>query len=243
MEKTVKPLKNSDSGKKEQVSNMFDTIAPYYDFLNRFLSLGIDTIWRKKAINKLKPYAPQRILDVATGTADLAIEIAKQLNPKEIVGVDISKEMLAIGDKKIVKKGLDKVISLAQGDSENLPFEDNSFDAITVAFGVRNYENLEKGLKEMRRVLKTDGQLVVLEFSRPTVFPFKQLFNTYFKYILPTIGKFTSKDPDAYRYLYESVQAFPDGQKFVEVLDKTGFKSNQCTRLSLGICSIYHGEK
>lgn len=243
MTKVVKPIQDQEAGKKEQVSNMFDKIAPYYDFLNRFLSLRIDTIWRKQAINRLKASNPQEILDVATGTADMAIEMTKRLSPKKIVGLDISKEMLKVGDKKIAKKGLTDIISLQHGDSENLPFEDNSFDAITVAFGVRNFENLEKGLSEMRRVLRPGGKAIILEFSKPTMFPFKQAFNGYFKYILPQIGRITSKDPHAYRYLYESVQAFPDGQAFIEVLEKTGYKNNQCKRLSLGICSIYQAEK
>ncbi len=242
MSNTVKPYE-AEGSKKKQVTKMFDNIAPYYDFLNRFLSLGIDTIWRKKAINTLKAKDPKMILDVATGTADVALEMTKRLNPDKIIGLDISAEMLEVGRKKIKKKELDNVIELTLGDSENLPFEDNTFDAITVAFGVRNFENLENGLSEMRRVLKPTGRLVVLEFSKPTIFPFKQLFNFYFAYILPSIGKITSKDPRAYKYLYESVQAFPDGSKFVDILEKTGFKSNQCTALTLGICSIYTGEK
>jgi len=239
---TVKPYEEVGS-KKKQVTKMFDNIAPYYDFLNRFLSLGIDTIWRKKMINTLKEDNPKHILDVATGTADVAIEMSKRLDAEKIIGLDISPEMLEVGKKKISKKSLENLISLQVGDSENLPFEDNTFDAITVAFGVRNFENLEKGIVEMQRVLRKDGKLVVLEFSKPTIFPFKQLFNFYFQYILPTIGRFTSKDPRAYKYLYESVQKFPDGQKFVDVLEKTGFKSNQCVALSLGICSIYTGKK
>ena len=238
----VKPYTQQGS-KKSQVSNMFDNIAPYYDFLNRFLSLGIDTIWRKKAINQLKSNQPQLILDIATGTADVAIETAGRLQPEKITGLDISNEMLEIGRKKIKKRGLDSVIELIQGDSENLPFQDNTFDAITVAFGVRNFEHLEAGLSEMERVLKPGGKLVVLEFSRPTIFPFKQLFNFYFKNILPQIGKLTSKDPKAYQYLYESVQAFPDGKDFLTILGKTGFKSSQCIPLTLGICSIYTGQK
>jgi demethylmenaquinone methyltransferase/2-methoxy-6-polyprenyl-1,4-benzoquinol methylase len=222
---------------------MFNRIAPYYDMLNAVLSLGIDTIWRRKAIQQLNKNQPKVILDVATGTADLAIETAKQLNPEKIVGVDISTQMLDIGRTKLKKKSLDQLITLEEGDSENLPFEDNTFDAITVAFGVRNFENLEKGLKEMHRVLKPNGQLVVLEFSRPSIFPIKQLFNLYFKYILPRIGNLTSKDSRAYSYLYESVQAFPDGEDFVNILSKTGYKSNQCKALTLGICSIYSGFK
>lgn len=238
MNQQVKPYNEGDT-KKEQVSKMFNRIAPYYDFLNRLLSLGIDTIWRKKAIRQLEADNPQVILDVATGTADVAIQMAKQLEPQKIVGVDIAKEMLDIGRSKIEKYGLDKLIELQQGDSENLPFETDSFDAITVAFGVRNFEQLETGLAEMLRVLRPGGKLVVLEFSKPTIFPFKQLFNLYFKHILPFIGKLTSKDPRAYRYLYESVQAFPDGDNFLNLLHKTGYKANKCIPLTLGICSIY----
>lgn len=243
MSEEVKPYDEESSSKKSQVSRMFNRIAPYYDFLNRLLSLGIDTIWRQRAIARLKDRRPRIILDVATGTADLAIESARQLNPERIVGVDIAGDMLEVGRRKLRKQGLDALIELQQGDSENLPFPDNTFDAVTVAFGVRNFENLEKGLAEMRRVLKNDGQLVVLEFSKPRLFPFRQLFNAYFKYILPQIGRFTSKDPKAYRYLYESVQAFPDGDDFLRILQKTGFKSNQCIPLTLGICSIYSGRK
>lgn len=222
---------------------MFDRIAPYYDFLNHFLSLGIDTIWRKKAISQLVEFQPKYVLDVATGTADLALEAYKHLNPEKIIGIDISFEMLEIGRKKISKRGLENVIELKEEDSENLSFESNTFDAITVAFGVRNFENLEKGLEEMYRVLKQDGRIVILEFSKPRIFPFKQLFNLYFKYLLPLIGKLTSKDPKAYKYLYDSVQAFPDGKHFITFLEKTGFKSIQCISLSLGICSIYIGKK
>lgn len=240
--KVVKPYE-AEGSKKQQISNMFDNIAPYYDFLNRLLSLRMDTIWRKKAIMKLESDQPQRILDVATGTADLALESVKRLQPQKVVGLDISAEMLEIGRKKIDKKGLNDVISLTLGDSENLPFEDNSFDAITVAFGVRNFENLEKGLREMNRVLRPGGKAVILEFSKPTIFPFKQLYNAYFKYVLPTIGRFTSKDPKAYQYLYESVQAFPDGARFIEVLEKTGYRNNTAQPLTLGICSIYVGVK
>lgn len=242
MSESVKPYNQSES-KKNQVSSMFNRIAPYYDMLNAVLSLGIDTIWRRKAIQQLNKNQPKVILDVATGTADLAIETAKQLDPERIVGIDISTQMLDIGRTKLKKKSLDQLITLEEGDSENLPFEDNTFDAITVAFGVRNFENLEKGLKEMHRVLKPNGQLVVLEFSRPSIFPIKQLFNLYFKYILPRIGNLTSKDSRAYSYLYESVQAFPDGENFVNILSKTGYKSNQCKALTLGICSIYSGFK
>ncbi len=239
----VKPYQTEEDNKKNQVSRMFNRIAPYYDFLNRLLSLGVDKIWRKKAIEQLKASQPQVILDVATGTADVAIETAKRLQPQKIVGMDISAQMLEIGRQKITKKGLDTIITLEEGDSEALPYPDNSFDAVTVAFGVRNFENLEKGLSEMKRVLKSDGQIVILEFSRPTIFPFKQIFNAYFKYLLPLVGRLTSKDPKAYQYLYESVQAFPDGSDFTDILFKTGFKSNECKPLTLGICSLYTARK
>lgn len=240
---TVKPYHDESGSKKSQVSRMFNRIAPYYDFLNRLLSLGIDTRWRKRAIRKLAADKPRRILDVATGTADVALETARQINPEQVVGLDISAEMLEIGRSKVRKRGLQEIIVLEEGDSEALPYPDESFDAVTVAFGVRNFENLEKGLSEMRRVLRKDGKVVILEFSRPRLFPFRQLFNAYFKYLLPLIGRLTSKDPKAYRYLYESVQAFPDGEDFVEILQKTGYNSSQCTPLTLGICSLYTGRK
>ncbi|MDP4709942.1 MAG: bifunctional demethylmenaquinone methyltransferase/2-methoxy-6-polyprenyl-1,4-benzoquinol methylase UbiE [Saprospiraceae bacterium] len=240
----IKPYDNDASGKKSQVSKMFNNIAPYYDLLNRVLSLGIDTVWRKKAVQQLSTGdRPQIILDVATGTADLALEINRQLNPHAITGVDIAADMLAIGRQKIAKQNLSEIIRLEQGDSEELRFENDYFDAITVAFGVRNFENLQKGLTEMRRVLKPGGKAVILEFSKPTIFPFKQLYHFYFKNILPFIGKFTSRDPKAYQYLYESVQSFPDGERFTAILSNVGFKSTKCIPLTLGICSIYVAEK
>ena len=242
-EKLVKPYEQESDNKKKQVSRMFNRIAPYYDFLNRFLSLGIDVRWRKKAISKLVDSDPKYILDVATGTADVALEMAKKLNPEKIIGLDISTEMLGIGRKKIEKKELSAIIELVEGDSENLPYPDNSFDAISVAFGVRNFEHLEKGLQEMNRVLKPGGKLVVLEFSKPKVFPIKQLFNFYFRHILPWIGKITSKDDSAYSYLYKSVQAFPDGEAFKSVLQQTGYKSTTWEGLTFGICSIYTASK
>ncbi len=238
----VKPYEQTGS-KKRQVSKMFNNIAPYYDFLNRFLSLGIDTVWRRKAIQQLGENKPKQVLDVATGTADVAIEIAKQLQPNKIIGLDIAEEMLQIGRKKIHKLDMDETIELISGDAENLPFEDNTFDAITVAYGVRNFEHLEAGLKEMQRVLKPNGKVVILEFSKPTVFPLKQLFNFYFKNILPLIGRLTSKDPKAYRYLYESVQAFPDGQGFIDIMQRSGFARNTQIGLTFGISSIYVGYK
>ncbi len=238
----VKPYA-AEEAKTGQVSTMFDNIAKYYDFLNHFLSLGIDKSWRKKAIALLKEDQPQSILDVATGTGDLAIEANKQLKPQKIVGIDISVKMLEVGEQKIRKLGVENVISLQEGDSENLPFEDNSFDATMAAFGVRNFANVTAGLKEMQRILKPNAKLVILEFSKPTIFPFKQLFNLYFKYILPTIGRLTSKDKKAYDYLYESVQAFPEGQDFLDLLTDMGWKNVTCKKLSLGICSIYTATK
>ena len=222
---------------------MFNNIAHKYDFLNRILSLGIDKIWRRKAISIIKKTNPNRILDVATGTADVAISTANIVKPESIVGVDISKEMLEVGKKKIKNLGLDQTIRLKLGDSESLEFEDNYFDAATVAFGVRNFENLEKGLAEMLRVVKSGGTILILELSKPTVFPFKQVFQFYFKFILPIIGKFTSKDPKAYTYLFESVQAFPQGDKFLSIMESLGYKNCREKKLSLGICSIYLGEK
>lgn len=242
MDSQVKPY-SEEGSKKSQVSAMFNRIAPYYDLLNRVLSLGIDRSWRKKAIELLKDGNPRYILDVATGTADVALMTAHRLSPEQIIGIDISTEMLDIGRQKITKQGLDAIIELQEGDSENLPFPDNTFDAVTVAFGVRNFEHLEHGLAEMLRVLKPGGQAVILEFSQPTAFPFKQLFHFYFRNVLPVVGRMTSKDPKAYRYLYESVQAFPDGDRFLEVLQKTGYKSNRCIPLTLGICSIYSAFK
>jgi len=242
MAEEIKPYEQRGN-KKEQVSRMFDGIAPYYDFLNRLLSLGIDTIWRRRAIAQLKGDRPKHILDVATGTADVALEMAGRFPAERIVGLDISDQMLDVGRRKVRKKGLEERIELMVGDSENLPFANNTFDAITVAFGVRNFEHLEKGLQEMQRVLKPGGKLVVLEFSKPRLFPFKQLYDFYFRNILPAVGKITSKDPRAYRYLYESVQAFPERERFTDILTKTGYKSNQCIPLTLGICSIYTGVK
>ena len=240
----VKPYK-AEGSKKQQVSEMFDNIAHNYDFLNHFLSLGIDKIWRRKMIAELVEMQPKSILDVATGTGDVAINTIKQLkiNDLRIVGLDISPEMLNIGKKKVITEGFDSRIEMMVGDSENLPFEGNKFDAITVAYGVRNFEDLNRGISEMARVLKPNGKIVVLEFSKPNVFPIKQLFNFYFAYILPFIGKISSKDNRAYSYLYESVQVFPDGNNFLNVLNNNGFKDTKCRPLAFGITSIYTGYK
>ncbi|MEQ8927697.1 MAG: bifunctional demethylmenaquinone methyltransferase/2-methoxy-6-polyprenyl-1,4-benzoquinol methylase UbiE [Fulvivirga sp.] len=239
---SVVPYKEKKTGKKQQVAEMFNNISKKYDFLNHFLSLGIDILWRKKAIKYLKKDQPKYILDIATGTGDFAIE-ALALKPDKVVGVDISEGMLAVGKEKMKKKGLDKIIDLQLGDSEKLLFDDNTFDAIIVSFGVRNFEDLEKGLKDMNRVLKNGGKVVILEFSKPTKFPFKQLYNFYFKAILPKIGRLISKDSSAYTYLPESVDAFPDGDKFLTVLQNAGFKDNKCKPLTFGISSIYIGQK
>lgn len=239
---TVVPYKEKQSGKKEQVAEMFNSISKKYDFLNHFLSMGIDILWRKKAIGLLKADQPKVILDIATGTGDFAIEALK-LNPDQVIGVDISEGMLEVGRQKIKRKKLDNKIELRLGDSEKLLFDDNKFDAVIVSFGVRNFENLEKGIADMFRVLKPGGKVVILEFSKPTKFPFKNIYNFYFKAILPKIGRLVSKDQAAYTYLPESVQAFPDGKNFLKVLEKTGFKNTRCKPLTFGISSIYIGEK
>jgi demethylmenaquinone methyltransferase/2-methoxy-6-polyprenyl-1,4-benzoquinol methylase len=228
--------------KKEQVQNMFNNIAPKYDLLNHLLSAGIDKGWRKKVRRALADDHPEIILDVATGTGDLAIELAK-MPVKKIVGIDIAEDMLEIGRQKVAKKGLSRIITLEKGDSENIEFPDNYFDAITVAFGVRNYENLEKGLREMHRVLKPGKKTAILEFSKPAAFPMKNLYRFYFHHILPTIGRMVSKDPEAYTYLPQSVARFPENRDFMNVLEKAGFKNPTQQRLTFGIATLYLAEK
>ncbi|MAC94777.1 MAG: bifunctional demethylmenaquinone methyltransferase/2-methoxy-6-polyprenyl-1,4-benzoquinol methylase UbiE [Flavobacteriales bacterium] len=242
MAEKVIPYKDKQGSKKEQVAEMFDNISHRYDFLNHFLSLGIDKLWRKKAVKILSEKSPKKILDVATGTADFAIESLK-LNPEKIYGIDISEGMLAKGREKINKDSKQEIIELKKGDSENIPFEDESFDAITVAFGVRNFENLEKGLSEMKRVLKTGGRAVILEFSKPKAFPIKQLYNFYFHNLLPSIGKLVSKDASAYTYLPESVEAFPEGKDFEDILAKLNYRLLPSHPLMFGIATIYVVEK
>jgi demethylmenaquinone methyltransferase / 2-methoxy-6-polyprenyl-1,4-benzoquinol methylase len=239
---TVVPYKDEAIGKKQQVAKMFNNISGRYDFLNHFLSLGIDIRWRKKAIRFLKPFEPKTILDVATGTGDFAFE-AMALNPDKITGVDISEGMLAVGNRKVKEAGLTHKIELTLGDSENLPFESNSFDAVIVAFGVRNFENLDTGLSEIQRVIKPGGHIVVLEFSKPQSFPWKQSYQFYSRYILPLIGRLVSKDKSAYTYLPESVQAFPDGDRFLDHLKQAGFTGTLCEPLTFGICSLYTAAK
>ncbi len=234
----VLPYKDQQKPKKEQIADMFNKISKRYDFLNHFLSMGIDILWRKKAVGQLKPHRPKTILDIATGTGDLAIEALK-LNPDKVVGVDISEGMLEVGRKKTIGLGCADRVEMRLGDAERLPFDDNTFDAVIVAFGARNFEDLEKGLADMRRVLREGGKLVVLEFSKPARFPMKQLYGFYFKAILPLIGKTLSCDGSAYAYLPESVAEFPYGREFLGILEKTGYKDTQCKPLTFGISSIY----
>lgn len=242
MSETVTPYKEMSTSKKSQVTLMFNNISKKYDFLNHFLSLGIDKLWRRRAISMLRPYEPQQILDIATGTGDLAISALK-VKPMKIVGIDISEGMLQVGKEKIKKKKLEHIIELKLGDSENLQFRENEFDAAIVAFGVRNFENLQRGLVEIRRVLKPGSPFVILEFSKPQIFPIKQAYNFYFKRILPGVGRMFSKDKSAYSYLPESVLAFPEGKYFLGELRTAGFQSTREKRLTFGVASIYFAVK
>lgn len=221
---------------------MFDNISKRYDLLNRLLSAGIDIRWRKKALKMVKNRKPEAVLDVATGTGDFAIEAYQTFKPEKLVGIDISNGMLDVGREKLQKRGLDHV-DFIQADSANLPFDDNTFDVAMAAFGVRNFENLKNGLQGMVDKLKPGGEILVLEFSKPRRFPFKQLYFFYFKNVLPFIGKMISKDQRAYTYLPESVQAFPDGQDFLDVMTACGLKENKQKQLTFGIASVYHGVK
>lgn len=243
MNEKITPYQSASATKSEQVADMFNNISGTYDFLNHFLSLGIDIIWRKRAIRELKTIQPKTMLDVATGTGDFAFEAIKILKPEKIIGVDISSGMLEVAKKKINERNLEAVYSVQIGDSEKLNFKDDCFDAITVAYGVRNYEHLEKGLSDMYRVLRPGGKMVILEFSKPQAFPVKQLYNFYFRHILPVFGKLFSKDSRAYTYLPESVAAFPDGKAFTELMDKIGFKETKHISLTFGISAVYTGVK
>lgn len=238
----VMPDSHSNLSKKEQVADMFNNIAGKYDFLNHFLSMGIDKGWRKKAISSIKAVSPKMILDVATGTGDLAIAASK-LHPDKIIGIDIAGQMLEVGRGKIRSQGLSNVITLQLADSEALPFPDNSFDAITCAYGVRNFEHLDAGLKEMCRVMRPGGRLAILEFSNPKKFPVKQIFRLYFRYILPALGKIVSKHSRAYTYLPESVRAFPEGEVFSDTLSRCGFKESVARPLTFGITTLYTATK
>ncbi|HJY22466.1 MAG TPA: bifunctional demethylmenaquinone methyltransferase/2-methoxy-6-polyprenyl-1,4-benzoquinol methylase UbiE [Hanamia sp.] len=240
---TVVPFKNSTESKTKQVENMFDKIAFRYDFLNRFLSAGIDVGWRKKAIKQLLSLQPKKILDVATGTGDFAITGYEILKPDKITGIDISDGMLDIGRKKILKAGLQNHIELLNGDSEAILFDDNSFDAVTVAFGVRNFEHLENGLSEIKRVLRPGGKLIVLECTKPSMPVIKQLYHFYMKFITPKIGKIIAKNNDAYQYLNDSVLQFPEKENFIHILNQSNYRNAFYKTLTLGICTIYCAEK
>ncbi len=241
-QESIKPY-NEEEKKSVQVERMFDNIAPAYDQLNHTLSWGIDKSWRKKAIDWLKPFNPQRMMDVATGTGDFAIQACRVLNPKELIGTDISEGMMNVGRQKVKEAGLESRISFAKEDCTALSFPNNRFDAITVAFGVRNFEDLDKGLKEMHRVLSDNGKLVILELSEPEWFPMKQLYALYSKVVIPTLGKLLSKDRSAYTYLPQSIKAFPQGEVMREIILKAGFSEARFKRLTLGICTLYTATK
>lgn len=242
MSKTVKPYKDSELGKKEQVAQMFDNISGNYDGLNRVISFGIDVKWRRKVVKLVSQNHPKVILDIATGTGDLAIMMA-ELNPDRIVGLDISEGMLEVGKQKVHKADLAETIEMVVGDSENMPFEDDTFDAITVSFGVRNFANLDKGLTEIKRVLKPGGTLVILETSNPTKFPYKQGYKIHTSIILPIIGKLFSKDKVAYSYLSESANSFPFGEAFDNILKKNGFINTKHIPVTFGVATIYSATK
>ncbi|MEE9373279.1 MAG: bifunctional demethylmenaquinone methyltransferase/2-methoxy-6-polyprenyl-1,4-benzoquinol methylase UbiE [Saprospiraceae bacterium] len=237
------PYKSSSNSKKDQIRNMFDNISGKYDRLNQILSLGIERSWKIKMVKEIKASGAYNILDIATGTADIAVLMAQKIPNAQIIGLDLSPKMIEVAKKKITKKGLEKRIELIVGDSEALKYKNESFDAVSVSFGVRNFENLEKGISEINRILTKGGKIFVLEFSKPTIFPFKQLFNLYFGNILPKIGSWISKDKSAYTYLFESVQIFPDYKKFTDILEKCGFKNCKWKAYTLGICCLYVGEK
>lgn len=236
----VRPYEDQRT-KKEQVASMFDNIAGRYDFLNHFLSAGIDKKWRTRTVKMMKEHNPSNMLDVATGTGDLAIAMSSITD--HVTGIDISQGMLDVGVKKVKELGLEEKITLQKADSENLPFLDDQFDGISAAFGVRNFENLDKGLSEMKRVLAPGGLMLILEFSQPTKFPVKQLYSFYFKYILPTVGKIVSRDAKAYGYLHDSVDAFPYGDAFTSRLESLGFKNCQAKPVTFGIATIYSARK
>jgi len=240
---SVVPYKDSDKSKKQQVASMFDQIAFRYDFLNRFLSGGIDIYWRRKAIKELSTLQPKKILDVATGTGDVALMTYKFLKPESIIGIDISEKMLDLGRQKVAKLLLNKEIALQLGDSEAINFPDKAFDAVTVAFGVRNFENLRIGLDEMLRVLKPGGKLVILEFSKPKTTVFKGIYNLYMRIVTPGIGKLISKNREAYQYLNDSVQKFPEGNDFLTIMNEVGYTATYLKTLTGGICTIYCGTK
>jgi demethylmenaquinone methyltransferase/2-methoxy-6-polyprenyl-1,4-benzoquinol methylase len=241
-QENIKPY-NENGKKGEQVEQMFDHIAPAYDRLNHALSWNIDRHWRRKAIRRLRPFSPQRIMDVATGTGDFAIQAYRMLKPQELVGTDISEGMMNVGREKVKSEGLEGCIRFAKEDCTALSFPDGRFDAITVAFGVRNFEDLDKGLREMHRVLTEHGKLVILELSTPESFPMKQLYALYSRLVIPTLGKLLSKDRSAYTYLPRSIKAFPQGEVMTHILRKAGFHHVEFERLTLGICTLYFASK
>lgn len=241
-QENIKPYNDSES-KTAQVEKMFDNIAPAYDKLNHALSWNIDKSWRRKAIGLLKPFYPQYVMDVATGTGDFAIQACRILQPKELIGTDISEGMMNIGKEKVRQAGLEHLISFAKEDCTALSFTDCRFDAVTVAFGVRNFEDLDKGLQEISRVLIPGGHLVILELSAPERFPMKQLYALYSKIVIPTLGKLLSKDRNAYTYLPQSIKAFPQGEAMTDIIRKAGFSQVTFQRLTLGICTLYFATK
>lgn len=240
---TITPFDDSKKTKKEQIAEMFNNLSSCYDRLNRLLSGGTDISWRKKAIRQLKPDNPRKILDVATGTADMSILACRVLHPESVIGIDISDDMLEVGRKKVEKERLSSQIRLQTGDSETINFADNSFDAVMVAFGVRNFQNLQQGLKEMLRVLRPGGKLVVLEFSRPRRRIFRSLYNLYMGIVAPEIARWFSQDKKAYQYLNQSARLFPERQGFVDILNNVGYSDTSFKPLSGGICCIYIGRK
>jgi demethylmenaquinone methyltransferase/2-methoxy-6-polyprenyl-1,4-benzoquinol methylase len=239
---SIKPF-SSEGPKKVQVSDMFDRIAPRYDFMNRFLSAGIDRSWRRKAIRLFKNDKPQQLLDVATGTGDMAILAARLLHPQKITGIDISEGMLQKGREKIRSQGLSPQIELLSGDGETINFGTDTFDGVMVAFGVRNFENLDKGLREILRVMKPGAQLVVLEFSKPQLPVVKAFYNMYMGFIAPQLAKLFRQNKKAYQYLNDSAKAFPDREGFVEILKNTGFSNTHYQSLTFGICCLYSARK
>lgn len=239
---SVKPYNSADKSKKEEVAEMFDNISGSYDFLNRSLSMGVDISWRKKTVKQVKATGANHVLDIATGTGDLAIMMVKR-GIGAVTGADLSAGMLKVGEKKVKEQGLESQIKLIQADSEQLPFADETFDAATIAFGIRNFENPVKGMTEIRRTLKPGSTLFILEFSKPTRFPFKQFFGFYFRFVLPVWGKMISKDSSAYSYLPESINAFPHGRAFLDLMEQAGFKNAKQQKLAFGVASLYSATK
>lgn len=241
-QEVIKPY-NQEAEKANQVEQMFDNIAPTYDKLNHRLSWDIDKGWRRKAIRQLQPFAPKTLLDIATGTGDFAILAAKMLKPEKLIGADISEGMMEIGRQKVKAEGLDSIVSFEKEDCLNLSYADGTFDAVTAAFGIRNFADLDKGLKEMQRVLKPGGHLSIVELTTPVSFPMKQLFRIYSHTVLPVYGRLISKDTSAYGYLTKTIEAFPQGERMMDILKKAGFAEASFKRLTFGICTMYFATK